>query len=567
MIMELDGVKIPYEVVEGVEYYPIKYVLENYLDKSNSGIYRNELYAEYIKRLEIDYSFKGTTSQEAYCMNKEGWKIYLERNKTNKNKTNLKLNRRNILCEYFGFDDLVIKNNVITKQDQYIKDCIKESKKLQQGYIKCSICGISLPHNSDFFFKDNRMANNLSKTCRMCDKNNASSYFMKNEFARIVYSELGDKAYVLYRDNIILFYDKYCHEKDFKLNIKNKDNQEEIILNLAKYYYNKGIIDNNINYSDLKHFLNVDFTSSHFPSNNKIIEFVSDNDCKLRPWKYNKYNLGRSEGITLNDINNILKRYIHENNIVIKDILNYKEYELLLRKSRLTKCVYSKCNSIVEFFVQYYGYQYAGFKYCFSSGNYYKKKENRIFDMKWLIEKELELDIHKIPLYITKTMLSNRYKSLYNLLYKGKYYKNLFEWINECYPDMFTINDFEINPYRSNFDSLEESQIDEQLRLCCKNVIYNSRNTEDTVNINGMIPDWIILTNKGCYLVEYFGLHSESNNIKTSHRLIRYQNKIKIKKGKYKELEAIGYNHLYIYPKDIRHGFDGLINKLKEINN
>lgn len=34
MILELDGEKIPYEIIEGVEYYPIKYVFESYLAKA-----------------------------------------------------------------------------------------------------------------------------------------------------------------------------------------------------------------------------------------------------------------------------------------------------------------------------------------------------------------------------------------------------------------------------------------------------------------------------------------------------------------------------------------------------
>lgn len=525
------------------------------------------MYIDYIKRVVIDYSFKGTTPQETYCMNKEGWRLYFERNKVNKNKTGLKIYRRNALCKYFGFNDLIVNdNNNKRNKDEYIQDCIKESKLKYKNHIKCSICGMDLPHNRNFFFKDQRMPNGLSKTCRMCDKNNSNNYFMKDEVARNVYTLFGDDAYVLYRDDIILFYDKYCHNTDFVLDIRRRKNQTELILDLAKYYYDKNELDNNISTTKLKEYLNIKYKTTKFPQNNRIIEFLSDNDCKLRPWKYENYNLGVSVDITLKYANELLHRYIEENNIIIEDILNYKGYEDLLRKTRLTKYVFNNKASMTEFIVQYYNYQYAGFKFYTKSVNYYKKKENRIFDMKWLIEKELKLEITKIPLYITKSMLSRKYNPLYNVLYSGKYYNNLFEWINECYPDVFTLNDFEINPYRSKFDSLEESQIDEQLRLHCKNVIYNSRNREDTVNINGMMPDWIILTNKGCYLVEYFGLYSEGENIKTSHRLMRYQNKLKVKKDKYKKLESIGYKHLYIYPKDIRYGFDGLINKLKELN-
>ena len=36
-----------------------------------------------------------------------------------------------------------------------------------------------------------------------------------------------------------------------------------------------------------------------------------------------------------------------------------------------------------------------------------------------------------------------------------------------------------------------------------------------------------------------------------------------IKLDKYKELEKIGYKSLFIYPNDIRNGFDGLLEKIE----
>ena len=85
-------------------------------------------------------------------------------------------------------------------------------------------------------------------------------------------------------------------------------------------------------------------------------------------------------------------------------------------------------------------------------------------------------------------------------------------------------------------------------------------NLFDTVEVNGMIPDWIICNNKGCWLVEYFGLYTDSSS---SHRLIKCHEKMGIKLEKYKELEKIGYKSLFIYPNDIRNGFDGLLEKIE----
>ena len=40
---------------------------------------------------------------------------------------------------------------------------------------------------------------------------------------------------------------------------------------------------------------------------------------------------------------------------------------------------------------------------------------------------------------------------------------------------------------------------------------------------------------------------------------------MKIKLDKYKELEDVGYKSLFIYPDDIRNGFDGLLEKIELI--
>ena len=90
--------------------------------------------------------------------------------------------------------------------------------------------------------------------------------------------------------------------------------------------------------------------------------------------------------------------------------------------------------------------------------------------------------------------------------------------------------------------------------------MYNERNSDNTIEINGMIPDWIIVNNKGCILVEYFGLYQENSN--TSHRLKKYKEKLSIKLEKYKELEKVGYRSLHIYPEDIRGDFTGLLKKI-----
>ena len=122
----------------------------------------------------------------------------------------------------------------------------------------------------------------------------------------------------------------------------------------------------------------------------------------------------------------------------------------------------------------------------------YKDKESIDFDMKWFVEKDLGIQIEKIPLYVTKQSLNMKARQLYYALNHKIYYNTLFEWIDNCYPNKFIELDFDINPYRSVFDSLEEAQVDEQIRNRVGNLIHNERNKPNTVNIKGMIPTPLI---------------------------------------------------------------------------
>ena len=108
--------------------------------------------------------------------------------------------------------------------------------------------------------------------------------------------------------------------------------------------------------------------------------------------------------------------------------------------------------------------------------------------------------------YISKVLILYQVYNI-QLRKENRIFKDLFEWVDACYPGKFIRNDFDLNPYRSRFDSLEEAQVYEELTKMTKGVIYNPRDDENRVEIMGMVPDFIIHTNKGCYLAEYFGLY------------------------------------------------------------
>lgn len=558
--IKIDNVQIPYSKYEGDKYYPIRYMLESVLLKNKVSLYKNEEYKPYVKKCSIDWSFKGTVPQESNCMNKKGWQLYLTKCKTNKNKSEDKVDRYNLLCEYFD-----CKNNTIVKQiktyNKYEKACIDYYmlKNKDARFKKCVNCDREFPVSHKFFTSDGRVRGGLLGTCKCCKGVSLTS---GNVYEDLIYTTLGNDAFLSYRKDVIEFYNMYCHKKDFLLNCRS----EKEGLSIIKWYYdNKLIADRNLSYEFIKKYFRFRIQPSYY-KNKMLNESFSNGECKNKPYLYPNYTLGN---IDCKQANLILDNYIADNGIVIDDILKYNHYEHLLKKAKLSQFVFGVKNSVMntslQFIVQYYGYKFAGYKFKLRSINYYKNKENRNFDLKWFIEKDLNISITKIPLYVTKYSLNQKARPLYHALSKGYCGESLFNWVNDCYPEEFNINDFEVNPYRAEFDSLEESQVDEYLRKNInRGVLYNGRSNKDVIEIEGMIPDWIIHTYKGCYLVEYFGLYSE-DNYQSSDRLIKYHEKMKIKKERYIELEKVGYKYLFIYPEDIRKSFDGLLKKIELI--
>jgi hypothetical protein len=569
--VELDGIVIPYCEEGGVEWYPIRYVTEKFLLKGSPQLHKNEEYKQFIKRHTIDYTFKGTTPQETYCMNRDGWNKYLNECKLNKNKTIDKIKRYNIFCDYFECDN---KYEIVedVEYDDYMRDCInsvlENNKNIE--FKKCLKCGREFPLHINFFPKDDRVAIGFTGSCNMC-KPSAYPIAHVDKHARRVYKLYGNDAYLLYMNDVSKFIEKYNDKDGYEelclhtnTNPFMKVTEKEVLLKIIKQDYKDKVIkvsDLNVEFVLTKYKIRVKYNNL---TNNEINEYCSDNDCKIRPWLYTCY---KTEQLSLQEGFDIFRRYIFENKIKIDDILNYSQYETLLKNSKLNQFSgvnFSHKITSLEFIVKYYNNEYAGYKFKLKSANYYNNKENRIFDMKYLVEKDLKIEILKIPLYITKTMLHERYSPLYLVLNKTCYDGNLFKWIDECYPNKFIELDFNINPYRNLFDSFEEAQVDRILRTKCNNVIYNIRNSDNEVTVLDMKPDWLIISDKGTILVEYFGLYTHGGK-EYKERLEIYKNKMDKKYTKYGELLKLGYKHLYIYPDDLKKDFEGLHKKLKVI--
>lgn len=276
------------------------------------------------------------------------------------------------------------------------------------------------------------------------------------------------------------------------------------------------------------------------------------------PWKYPKFNykeIKLTDEIAIKVVNN----YINDNNIVISNIFKF-EYADLFSKCGLKKYVN---DDVLSFVVRFYGHEYAGYLFKTKSNNYYKNENNLLFDLKYLIEKDMKLEVDKIPLYLTKYTLQKKCKSLYHYIITNKN-GSLYEWYDKLYPNKFTLYDFELNGFRNEYDSDQEMYIHEILTKNFNNVIYNQKHTDRTIRLDDMIPDWLVMTENGVWIIEYFGLCEERQYGKSS-RVTDYMDKVKSKIERYKEMS--GYKFIFLYPKDIEGDFRGtreIVAKMKE---
>jgi hypothetical protein len=290
----------------------------------------------------------------------------------------------------------------------------------------------------------------------------------------------------------------------------------------------------------------------------QVYQTLFGDDFYLYVWKYPKFQF-KDIKLNYDMANSIFKNFLKENGIVIEDIFSFSYYSIL-NKCGLKKFING---NLLYFIVQFFDFRYAGYKFKTGSVNYYKDINNLLFDLRYLIEEDMKLEIEKIPLYLTKTKLREKANPMYHYII-SKDNGSIYEWVDKLYPNKFNESDFEINAYRDTFGSDSEYFIDQILRENFNNVIYNQIHTERTIDINGMIPDWLIITNSGVWVVEYFGLYEERQYGKSS-RVTDYIDKTKRKIERYKELQ--GYKFIFWYPNDIEGDFKRIresILKMKE---
>lgn len=563
MVEQIDlwigDVRVPVIDDEEVKYYPISYISEKVLLRSNNIIdkYIKEEFKQYIKDYNIVFGEANT--QKAKCISEEGLIRRLQ--KTHIGRLTVEQRKiQNILHDYLGIDLLSEKESIINlitdeerkNYDNYTIDVI-DNFLIKNNAVKfqlCSKCDKYFPLHSKFFHAHYKASTGFAKVCNVCS--GLIDYFKHDDIEKNkIIKQAGIDLYNAYMNNKI--FDVYLAYYEGKIKnlpdcYENKDCYLKIIKKLLE---SKLLLVNELNTTILYDKYKLKQIYNFYKTNDLHIDLFGES-CIYYPWKYDCLKIGKS-GHTFEQAKIIFDNYLKEYNIKIEDIFNFNYSEIMLAARIRTK-------NILGFIVYYYKYKFAGYKFSTKGKNYFRSDDNIIFDLKYLIEEDMKIEIQKIPLYLTKTILRKTAPTLYNyIILNGN--NTLYYYVNKLYPNVFVEFDFDINYYRDEFDSIEESQIHDVLRETLSNVLYNARNTSRTITIQGMQPDWIVIGEEKCWFIEYFGLYSNRGIYNT--RTSEYIEKSDRNMNQYNEL--IHYGKIYLFPEDLDNNFEGIKNKIKII--
>lgn len=561
-------------------YYPISFMGKKLLFKnlSSNQLIKNG-YGEYIKQFDIDFGKNTGSVQYTYCIDEDGFKKILKNSNINRLDIKQRKSMKKI-CKYFEVNIKIdLLENMLDEFDDWqeydfwSKECICEYLKYYPNikWQRCTNCNNYYPYDECFFAKENNPKNKaeLKTKCKCCDNGFKMKYY-NNELYTNTYYKDGIEWYLYVKQNAVDIYSIYEY-------YKNNDIQYPSILknnisagNIITKFYKDDILNNldncNLRYISKISKIPVEYISLKIIDKNIIKsvnkkELIHKINVNNRLEEVNLKRVAKNlKELSFEEAVEILNDYLINNNIKINNIYDYDYYKLVM-KTKLRYFFDNNEMDVLEFIVKYYNYEYAPYKFKTRGTKFWKKRDNVDFTLRYLIEKDMKLQIEKIPLYITRFSLQQKSRTLYNILYEKRFDNTLFEWINRLYPDKFIEEDFNISVTRNQFDSVEERQIHDLLKQKFKNVIYNNKSNESSVNILGMMPDWFIFTDTNLYIIEYFGMIV--NKKTNSKRLIDYKEKTDNKLEKYKKL-SYGIM-VYLYPDDLKNNFEGFYKKASKI--
>jgi hypothetical protein len=567
--MEMIGdVEIPVAIDEhGDKWYPISRINKLFYnrDKINQQAMKSRLQHLQKKTIIMEFESTGVQEYECNCLNFEGLKHWVNATEVKRMSLPLKI-ANNKLREYCGIPLIQEKENYIYKLTDYqLKLYSKSELRLvelyhskyqadERVYVLCNCCSKYYPKDSVFWIYNKPLDKLELAKCRKCN-NNSGNFIVKDKAERV-------KSKI---------YDKFdSHDISDEILYKQIKDLYDVI---PEYMINKNFIDNVLKWF-VKNNKNYVFTTPYdFKKKIKIksiydyynfydvVDMFYGEYARYKPYKYEfevDYTIKSKEYFKKCVDKYILEHKIDKNEIkTVKNIFNNNTR----LDNLLQKCGYS---GYMDFLVDFYDGEYAGYNIPCSTGNYYHNTENVLYDFKYLVEKDLKLEIYKIPTYITRNYLNTNIKPLYRAINKcpSNNMNSIFQVFNTLYPDTFEELDFDRHFTKEYFDSADEKGIHEILEeKFGKNLIYNMRSGSSGIKINGKMPDWIVIKEKPI-IVEYFGLYVNRNN--TNKRINEYKDRADNKVEMYSKLEH--YDTLYFYPEDIENDYSGIRGKLENIS-
>lgn len=556
---------VPVILDEGGEnYYPIRYITEKVLLRNGKSIIHKsnkEQYNAFIKKFTVEYG--DNNIQESNCISEKGLKMLLS--KTQVGRLSAKQRKsQNHLHVILGIPLLTeakvdiehLSRDNLKQHDQYTREIIKFDieKHEKLTYRLCSKCNKYHPLTSRYYPVDNRASNGHGKICKVClGVVEVFTNDLDKDAEKL--KKQSEDLYNAYRANDLIKIFEAYRSGSIKYLPESYENRDDY-LKLIKYLFSKGELNSdNVSIDKVRELSNLRKLNK-MVNLHDIYSHIFGKDYFLYPWRYKNFKFTTvklNEDIAIK----VFKKYLTEFNVEFDDPLNFN-YEYHVRKAKIAKYTNGR---LLEFTVKFNDNKYAGYMFKLTSGNYYKTEENLLFDLKYLVERDMRIEIDKVPLYITKNTLQKKAPSIYRHIVTLKN-ENLFHWFNKLYVNKFIETDFDINAYRLEFDSDVEAFLHDLLKEKFNNrVIYNQRNGEREIRLSGMSPDWFIFTDKRCWIVEYFGMFEWKN--RNNSRIRVYIKKTISKLRRYSDIDE--YGKLFLYPEDIVDDYKGVVEKLKRI--
>lgn len=299
---------------------------------------------------------------------------------------------------------------------------------------------------------------------------------------------------------------------------------------------------------------------------------------KWSRWDYNRvtrnfYEIKENRIKTIRDL--IIKDNLYSKEDLIK-IANINYFKINGIISLVCKYYAgSPIKCIIECFPEFNIYEWE-FKQC--PNGYWESEDNRKNSFKQLIEYKLLL---KTKEDIIKT-INNKYLLTFYPKFFGVlniYYKrNVYNWINDIYPNQFKITDF------NNLITKDNIKVNNKIELLLHNFILDnfskyilkytgfftrSKKYKFTnyLHNENYVPDWIMYDDNNIKLIiEYFGWYNIKSDL-TMYKDYKLKTNRKIEFFTDYCIQNPDYKFLALFPEDLKHSLTNIQQKLNNILN